>query len=175
MQRYLWNPHVRLFAHIWDEATQSLTHPDFWGVGNGWAIAGLVRVTRALPVTWQPQRAALVHLIDEAIQGCLAYQREDGLFHNMLDQPDSFVEVNFAQMLAYSIYRSIAAGFIESRYLTAADRMRQAAHAHVDAYGLVQGVCGAPDFDRSGIATEGQAFFLLMEAAYADLRGGVAL
>ena len=41
-----------------------------------------------------------------------------------------------------------------------------AAHAKVDAYGLVQGVCGAPRFDHSGRAPEGQAFFLLMEAAY---------
>jgi len=30
-------------------------------------------------------------------------------------------------------------------------------------------VCGAPNFDRSGTATEGQAFFLLMEAARRDL------
>ena len=35
----------------------------------------------------------------------------------------------------------------------------------VDAHGLVQGVCGAPRFDRPGTAPEGQAFFLLMEAA----------
>jgi hypothetical protein len=48
--------------------------------------------------------------------------------------------------------------------------MRKAAHAKVDAFGLVQGVCGAPNFDRSGTATEGQAFFLLMEAAYRDSR-----
>ena len=30
-------------------------------------------------------------------------------------------------------------------------------------------VCGAPNFHRAGIAAEGQAFFLLMEAAYVDL------
>jgi len=29
----------------------------------------------------------------------------------------------------------------------------------------VQGVCAAPNFDRPGIAAEGQAFFLLMESA----------
>jgi hypothetical protein len=46
-----------------------------------------------------------------------------------------------------------------------------AAHAKVDRYGLVQGVGGAPNFDRSGTATEGQAFFLLMEAAFRDAEG----
>ena len=47
--------------------------------------------------------------------------------------------------------------------------MRRAAHGKVDERGYVQGVCGAPFFDSPGRATEGQAFFLLMEAAHAKL------
>lgn len=31
--------------------------------------------------------------------------------------------------------------------------------------GFVQGVCGAPDFNKPGISAEGQAFFLMREAA----------
>ena len=48
--------------------------------------------------------------------------------------------------------------------------MREAVYQKVDEFGLVQGVCGAPNFNRPGTATEGQAFFLLMEAAYRDLK-----
>jgi hypothetical protein len=43
--------------------------------------------------------------------------------------------------------------------------------AKVDQYGLVQGVCGALGFDRWGVAAEGQAFFLMMEVASANLHG----
>ena len=43
--------------------------------------------------------------------------------------------------------------------------MRGAARAKMDSFGYVQGVCGAPNFDRPGTATEGQAFCILMEAA----------
>jgi hypothetical protein len=46
-----------------------------------------------------------------------------------------------------------------------ADRLRAAARAKMDEFGYVQGVCGAPSFDHAGIATEGQAFFIMMEAA----------
>jgi hypothetical protein len=35
----------------------------------------------------------------------------------------------------------------------------------MDSFGYVQGVCGAPNFDHPGTATEGQAFCILMEAA----------
>ena len=83
----------------------------------------------------------------------------------MLDDPSTFVETNAAQMFAYAIYRGVKGGWLPPSYLAPADRMRQAAHAKVDLFGLVQGVCGASNLDRSGTATEGQAFFLLMEAA----------
>jgi hypothetical protein len=78
------------------------------------------------------------------------------------------VETNLAQMLAYTIYRGTQAGWLETGYRAAANRMRRAAHAKLDDDGLVQGVCGSPDFAHPGVATEGQAFFLLMEAAYRD-------
>jgi hypothetical protein len=35
----------------------------------------------------------------------------------------------------------------------------------MDASGFVQGVCGAPGFDRPGISMEGQSFCIMMEAA----------
>ena len=101
----------------------------------------------------------------ELIDGCLAHQCPGGLFHNVVDDPNSFEETDLAQMLAYSIYESVRGGWLPRDYLAAADRMRSAARAKVDADGFVQGVCGAPNFSRPGISAEGQAFFLMMEAA----------
>jgi len=72
-------------------------------------------------------------------------------------------------MLAYSIYESVSGGWLSRDYLKAADRMRAAAKAKVDADGFVQGVSGAPEFKRPGVSAEGQAFFLMMEAAATKL------
>ena len=72
-------------------------------------------------------------------------------------------------MLAYSIYRGIKGGWIDESYRSKADVMRVAAHAKLDALGLVQGVCGSPEFDHPGTATEGQVFFILMEVAHGEL------
>lgn len=165
----LWNSDANLYHHIWDEDRQVFERKLFWGVGNGWAAAGIARVIRSLPETMQEEKSLLVDFVRQAIDGCLAYQREDGLFHDILDNPSSFVETNLAQMLSYSIYRGIHGGWLQSDYLQVADKMRNAVYTKVDGFGLVQGVCGAPDFDRPGTATEGQAFFLLMEAALRDL------
>jgi rhamnogalacturonyl hydrolase YesR len=166
----LLNPEKKLYYHIWDEDRQEFERMLFWGVGNGWAAAGITRVIRALPATMADEKQLLIGFVREVIDGCLAYQRPDGLFHDILDDPQTFVETNLAQMLSYSIYRALRGGWLESRYLEVADMMREAVYRKVDSFGLVQGVCGAPNFDRPGTASEGQAFFLLMEAAYRDLK-----
>lgn len=169
LRRLLWNPEKRLFSHHWDESKQDFSRKAFWGVGNGWAAAGMARVLHALPREMEAERAKLVTYIREVIDGCLAYQRTDGLFHNVVDDASTFVETNLAQMLAYTIYRGVTGGWLDQSYLARADHMRVAAHGKVDEDGLVQDVCGSPNFDHPGTATEGQAFFLLMEAARHDL------
>ena len=169
-RRRLLNPEKNLYYHIWDEDRQEFERKLFWGVGNGWAAAGLTRVVRSLPETMREEKALLAGFVRGVVEACLRYQRTDGLFHNILDDPHSFVETNLAQMLSYTIYRGVHGGWLEKATLKAADQMRTAAHQKVDQFGLVQGVCGAPNFNRPGTATEGQAFFLLMEAAWRDLQ-----
>ncbi len=168
LRRRLWNPAKQLYSHIWDEGKQAFARESYWGVGNGWAAAGLVRVIRALPRAMMAERQRLIRYAREVLEGCLTYERGDGLFYDVVDDPATFVETNLAQMLAYAIYRGMQDGWLDVRYREAADRMRNAAWRKVDEYGLVQGVCGAPSFDHPGIAPEGQAFFLLMEAAAAE-------
>lgn len=168
-REHLWNPGKKLLSHMWDNNKKELVRKDCWGVGNGWAAAGLTRVIRMLPSTMQEERSRLIGYVKDILDGCIAHQRSDGLFHNIVDDPRSFVETNLAQMLAYSIYRGVQGGWIDQSYVAAADRMRSAARGKVDALGLVQGVCGSPEFDHPGTATEGQAFFLMMEAAHLAL------
>lgn len=168
--KILFNPDKKLYYHIWDDDQQEFTRKLFWGVGNGWAAAGMTRVIRALPDSMQREKQQIAGLVKDVIDGCLDYQREDGLFHDILDDSSTFIETNTAQMLAYSIYRGVKGGWLDNSYLNAANKMRRAVTKKVDQFGLLQGVCGAPNFDRSGTATEGQAFFLLMEAAFDDLQ-----
>ena len=171
-RRKLFDPEKKLYYHIWDEDKQEFERKLFWGVGNGWAAAGITRVIRVLPEMMKEEKQLLIGFVREVIDGCLPYQRGDGLFHDILDDPQTFVETNLAQMLSYSIYRGVRGGWLERPYLQAAENMREAVYQKVDSFGLVQGVCGAPNFNRPGTATEGQAFFLLMEAAYRDALAG---
>jgi rhamnogalacturonyl hydrolase YesR len=169
MGQRLWNAERRLHSHRWHEGRQQFVTAKAWGVGNGWAMAGLARVVDAVPECLAPDRERLARRAKETLDGCLAHLRPDGLFHNVIDDPDTFVETNLSQMAAYTVFRGVRSGWLPRSYLPRALEMREAAHGKVDARGYVQGVCGAPFFDAPGRATEGQAFFLLMEAAHARL------
>jgi rhamnogalacturonyl hydrolase YesR len=164
-RRVLLDPEKKMFAHKWDDGSKNFIRKEFWGVGNGWALAGMARVVDMLPRDMDVERERLAGQIMETAEACVAYMRDDGLFHDVIDNPETFVETNFAQMLAYTLYRGMTAGWCPRSYLRLAEKMRSAAQGKVDDYGLVQGVCGAPSFNSPGTAPEGQAFFILMEAA----------
>ncbi len=168
-RRILQDPAKKLYSHIWDEDRQVFERKALWGSGNGWAMAGMTRVLRALPPSMTAEKTRLASWIHELVDAALVWRRGDGLFHDVLDDSGTFVETNFAQMLAYTIYRGIAGRWLPDSSRATAESLRAAAIARVDAFGIVQGVCGAPNFNRVGTSTEGQAFHLLMEAARRDL------
>ncbi|MGZ5496455.1 MAG: glycoside hydrolase family 88 protein [Candidatus Aminicenantales bacterium] len=167
-RRILWNKPAGLFSHIWDDGTKTFERKAFWGVGNGWAAAGMTRVIRALPESMKGEKKRLVGYVREVLDGCLKRRRPDGLFHDVVDDPKSFVETNLSQMLSYTIFRGVKGGWLPKSYIQEAEIMRRAATSKVDELGYVRDVCGSPTFERPGVATEGQAFFILMEAAARD-------
>jgi unsaturated rhamnogalacturonyl hydrolase len=165
-RRCLWNQEKKLFSHVWDDDAKKFVRKDFWGVGNGWAAAGMLRVIKALPPDFdRKEKQRIIGYFQDVVDGCLAHVRSDGLFHDIVDSPRTFVETNLSQMLSYVIFRAVPQGWIDESYLKHARSMRKAARSKVDRYGLVQGVCASPTFDYPGTAPEGQAFFILMEVA----------
>lgn len=159
----LFDEQAGLYAAIWDEDRRALSRPAFWGTGNGWVLAAIARMMPNLPRG--EARDGLGRHAQRLIDSAMRWRRRDGLFHDVLDAPDSFVETNFAQMLAYTIFCGVADGWLPFGYLGLAQSLRDATAAQVDNSGLVWGVCGAPDFARPGTSVEGQAFFLLTHAA----------
>lgn len=168
-RKYLYHPKDKLYSHIWDDENKQFKREDFWGVGNGWSAAGITRVIKLLPENRMEEKKKLIIYVKEILDGCLKYLRPDGLFHDVVNRPDTFPEVNLSQMLAYTIFRGVKAGYLDFGYLVNAEIMRKAANDRVDSLGYVHDVCGLPNFDRSYFAPEAQAFYLLMEAAAKDM------
>lgn len=166
---YLQDEKTKLMWHQYDDEKDTYPRKEFWGGGNGWSAAGMAQIIDVLPKEKQVERTKLIGYTKDLLDGCIAHMRPDGLFHDVIDKPESFVETNLSQMLAYTIYKGAKSGWLQESYLEAADKMRTAAHSKIDKFGLVQDACGSPRFDRPGTSTEAQAFFLMREAVYSKL------
>jgi unsaturated rhamnogalacturonyl hydrolase len=164
MRESLWDKDARLFRHIWDEEKKKFDDRSHWGGGNGWNAAAMAQVIDLLPDGQEADRRRVAGYAKELIDECLARMRPDGFFYDKIDEAN-FVETNLGQMLAYTIYRGVRAGWLDKSYLQAADRMREAARSKIDRHGYIRGASGSPSFDRPGTSTECQAFFLMMEGA----------
>ena len=151
-----------LYAARWDEEAAALAMPQHWGTGNGWVAAGLARAWREGEAV--PHRGELAAEATTVIDACLAHRRADGLFHDVVDDPSSFVEGNLAQMLAYAIFSGVADEWLDPGYADVGHSLRVAAD-HVDEDGFVRPVAGSPHFDRPGRSAEAQAFHLMATAA----------
>ena len=164
----LYDQDANLMSHMWDDEKKTYVRAAHWGTGNGWALAAMARMIGLLPKEYESDRERIIKMARMLLRGVIRHLRPDGFFHDVVDDPSSFVETNLSQMTAYTIYRGVREGWLNEELLLLADRMRLAAESKENGYGFILDVCGAPTFDKPGISPEGQAFFLLMENAAAQ-------
>lgn len=81
--RHLFNPQTRLWHHGGRPGRRG---PAPWSRGEGWALWGLCEALRFLP-TDHAARGRLIGYLRESFEGLLAVQDEEGLFHQVLDDP----------------------------------------------------------------------------------------
>ena len=148
----------RLFHHIRIEETGEFKDASYWGGGVGWCAAAMATVIDLLPDGRKVEKMKLAAYTREVLDGCLAHQLPSGLFYDKITEPN-FEETTLPCMLAYTIYRGVNSGWLDESYLPAADRMRAAAHAKVDEYGLLQGASAAPRFNSPEHPPKDRHFF----------------
>ena len=91
----LFDRQTGLFSHKWEDAKQAFVRKAFWGVGNGWAAAGLARTIDLLPEMMSLQKQELVQIARSLIDCLLKYRRSDWLFHDTIDDPPKFCGSQF--------------------------------------------------------------------------------
>lgn len=170
IRRRLRDPETGLYHHKWHEGRQAFTRGLYWGVGNGWALVGLMRMTRAMLDAGDPRAEELAADFAALVDAMIPCQAENGLFHDVLDDGETFYESETSEMFAYSIYNMVSWKKMEDRYLQRADLARRAVAARVDANGIVQGSSGSPTFEREGTSVEAQAHYIMMEVAARKLK-----
>ncbi len=109
----------------------------FWSRGNGWVMAGLVRVLQLLPANY-PSRVRFQQLFQEMAAAILKDQQPDGLWHSSLLDPGSYPlkETSGSGFYAYALAWGVNQGLLDGAKFKPAIRKSWTALAgSVDAEG----------------------------------------
>lgn len=107
----MWVPEKKLFRHGWVEGMQD--HPAFhWGRANGWALLTMSEVLDVLPENYLG-RDKILELFREHVRGLAACQSGEGLWHQLLDRNDSYLETSATAIYVYCFAHAINKGWID--------------------------------------------------------------
>ena len=129
-----------LYRHGWVQDMDP--HPAFlWARANGWAVVAMAELLEVLPQD-HPGREAVLAQYRAHVRGLASYQDSTGLWHQLLDRPDSYLETSASAMYVYAIAHGINRGWLDRRaYAQVASLGWNAVALKVNASGQVEGTC----------------------------------
>ncbi len=129
-----------LYRHGWVESMEP--HPVFhWARANGWAVVAMAELLEVLPASHAGRDAVLAQYRAH-VAGLAAAQDTSGLWHQLLDRPDTYLETSASAMFVYAIARGINRGWLDAKaYGPMAAIGWNAVAAKVNATGQVEGTC----------------------------------
>jgi unsaturated rhamnogalacturonyl hydrolase len=86
----------------------------YWSRGNGWVAAGIAELLRSLPAK-HPQRARIIAGNDAMMTALLRYQGEDGLWRQLIDNPESWPETSGTGMFAFAMVTGVKNGWLDEK------------------------------------------------------------
>jgi rhamnogalacturonyl hydrolase YesR len=138
---HLWDPQAGLYAHG-RHLNQPLNPEFYWARANGWAMMASVELLDVLPED-HPGRPRVLETLRAHIRSVAKLQSgTSGLWHQMLDKPDSYLETSASAIFVYSIARAIDRGWISPVcYGSVAQAGWIGVTTRVNAQGQVEGTC----------------------------------
>ncbi len=130
----------KLFMHGW--IAEMNPHPAFfWGRANGWAAMAMAELLSVMPED-HPDRGAVLELYRAHVRGIAGAQGGSGLWHQLLDRNDSYLETSASAMFVFAIARGINRGWLDPlAYGPAASTGWNAVAAKINEQGQVEGTC----------------------------------
>ncbi len=148
---------VQMIDHLWSPEKRLLTHglnlhnPDaphfYWARANGWVVVAVCDLLDVLPKDhpgYEPVKQRLVALLT----GIAGYQNGlTGLWHQMIDRNDSYLETSASAMFVYGLAHAINQGWISgTTYGSIAQAGWIGVTTRVTKEGAVDGTCVGTTF-----------------------------
>ena len=136
----MFNPKLGIYMHGYVEGMRD--HPEMhWARANGWAIMAMVEVLEVLPKNHKGYQAVAEQLRAHA-RGLASFQDKDGLWHQLIDRPDSYLETSASAIYTYALARAVNRGYLDKEmYGPMINLAWNAVAGKVNAKGEIEGIC----------------------------------
>ena len=137
--KYLGDRKSGLWYHGWSFREKHHFAGAFWGRGNCW-------ITMAIPEFLSisqcsgPVRRLLQNALQAQVESLKAYQAENGMWHTLIDDADSYVEASATCGFAYGILKAVKDGLVDASYRKVAARAVEPVLACISEDGVVNQV-----------------------------------
>ena len=113
----------------------------YWSRGNGWQAAGMSELLLELPKK-HPLRPRIVKGYETMMASLLKYQDKDGMWRQLLDNPESWEETSGTGMFTFAFVTGVRNGWLPKKtYGPAARKAWLALVKHIEPDGDVTDVC----------------------------------
>lgn len=146
-KKLLYMPDKQIMSHVYDFKYDSMTGVP-WGRGNGWVVFSMTELLAELPEDHE-LRDDLIDFLNDLCEGYLKLQDEDGMWHQVITDWESYPETSCTSMFIYAFSRGIRFGWLKNpeKYAKAIYKAWEAiSKTSVDSNGNVYGVCRGSEF-----------------------------
>lgn len=146
-RKRLFMPEESIMSHVYDFKYDTKTNVP-WGRGNGWVVFSMTELLEKLPEN-HPNKNDLIEFLNTLCEGYLKLQDKDGMWHQVLNDWESYPETSCTSMFIYAFSRGVRFGWLREpeKYVKAIYKAWEAiSKTSVDTDGNVYGVCRGSEF-----------------------------
>lgn len=113
--KYLADPKTGLWYHGWTFNGYHNFAGAFWGRGNCWVTIAIPEFLHMVNCD-ASVRIELIRILHEQIRALCRYQDATGMWHTLIDDPDSYVESSATCGFGYGILKAVHTGLVGPEY-----------------------------------------------------------
>ena len=137
--KYLYDKNSGLWFHGWTFNGRHNFADALWARGNCWYTAGVVDYIEMIDLRGGV-RQYLLDTLNAQVRKLEEIQEADGMWHTLLDDPNSYVETSATAGFGYGILKAVRNGYIDPKYLEIGKKALNAVLQRIDDNGTVQQV-----------------------------------
>lgn len=143
---YLYIEEKQLMSHVYSIRREAKTCVA-WGRGNGWVLFSLTELLGVMDKNHK-NYAQILEIFQTLCKGVLSYQDKEGMWHQVINDKDSFSEASCTAMFGCAFLRGIKNGWLcgEEYVESALKAWRALTKYCIDCDGNIYGICKGSGF-----------------------------